>query len=77
VTPLNRPVRRKVCTSRGDELVVMLDKEGIWLREPRRRTAYLLPYGVAFQRAATLYADAERRTKTEQRRAKKRARGAR
>lgn len=74
MTNLDRPVRRKVSTVRGEPLVVALTAEGIWLREPRRRTAYLLPYGAAFQRAVTLHVDAERRNKAATRKAKRAAR---
>ena len=65
------PVKRKVSTARGEPLVVALAPEGIWLREPRRRTAYLLPYGAAFQRAVTLAVDAARREKQAARKARK------
>src|SRR5688572_28646772 len=63
MTTLSRPVRRKVTTLRGEELVVVLLPEGIQLREPRRRTAFLLPYGTAFIQAVRLHVDAERRAK--------------
>ena len=43
MTELTRVVRRKVATVRGQPLVIALSPDGIWLREPRRRTAYLLP----------------------------------
>lgn len=67
----SRPVRRKVHTARGQELVLALTPEGIWLREPRRRTAYLLPYGVAFQRAVDMKVQADRREKQQQRKLRK------
>lgn len=73
MTTLNRPVRRKVATVRGDALVVALTPEGIWLREPRRRTAFLLPYGAAFQRAVQMHVDAERRAKAAARKARRAA----
>jgi hypothetical protein len=63
MTELTRVVRRKVASVRGQPLVVALAPEGIWIREPRRRTAYLLPYGVAFQRAVTMAVEATRREK--------------
>lgn len=61
MTNLTKPVRRRVVTAHGTQLVVTLAPEGIVLREPRRRLGYLLPYGVAFVRAADLHvADAKR-----------------
>lgn len=71
MTILSRPVRRKVITVRGEQLIVTLALEGIQLREPRRRKAYLLPYGVAFLRAVQLQVDADRRAKAAARKAKK------
>lgn len=73
MTHLTRPVRRKVSNTRGEPLVILLAPEGIWLREPRRRTAFLLPYGAAFQRAVQLHVEGERRTKTATRTARRRA----
>jgi hypothetical protein len=70
MTNLTRTVRRKVATHRGEPLVIALAPEGIWLREPRRRNAFLLPYGAAFQRAVTLAVDAERREKAARRKKK-------
>lgn len=60
MTTLTRPVRRKVTTLQREPLVVTLLPEGIQLREPRRRTGYLLPYGTAFVHAARLHVDAQR-----------------
>ena len=74
MTDLNKPVRRKVTSARGQPLVVALTPEGIWLREPRRRTAYLMPYGVAFQQAVRMHVEAERRAKAAARKAKRGAR---
>lgn len=71
MTELTRPVKRKVVTQRSQPLVVTLAPEGIWLREPRRRVAYLMPYGTAFAQAARMYADAERAKKKAARAAKK------
>lgn len=68
---LSKPVRRKVTTARHQPLVVALTPEGIWLREPRRRTAYLMPYGVAFQQAVRMHVEAERRVKAAARKAKR------
>ena len=61
MTELTKNVRRKVATLRGQPLVVTLSPEGIWIREPRRRIAYLAPYGQVFTMAARMYADAEMR----------------
>lgn len=74
MTELNRPVKRKVVTQRNQPLVVTLAPEGIWLREPRRRVAYLMPYGTAFTQAAQMYANAERARKKAERAARKKAR---
>ncbi len=75
MTPLSKTVTRKVCSAMHGDLVVTLAHEGIYFREPRHRTRFLLPYGVAFQRAAFLHVEADRR---ERRAAKKlRKRGAR
>lgn len=63
MTELNRPVKRKVTTARLQPLVVAMTPEGLWIREPRRRTAFLLPYGIAFQTAVRLQIDADRRAK--------------
>lgn len=63
MTDLTRPVRRKVVTAHHQPLVVALTPEGLWLREPRRRTAFLLPFGHAFQIAVRLHVDAEKRAK--------------
>lgn len=71
MTDLTRPVKRKVVTARLQPLVVALTPEGIWLREPRRRTAYLMPYGVAFQQAVRMHVEAERRAKKAARAAKR------
>lgn len=73
MTDLTRVVRRKVSTTRGEPLVIALSPDGIWLREPRRRTAYLLPYGVAFLQAVRLHVEAERRAKAAARKARKAA----
>lgn len=73
MTSLNRPVRRKVFSTRGEPIVVALAPEGIWLREPRRRTAYLLPYDVAFQRAVQMQVDAIRREKAAAKKARRRS----
>jgi hypothetical protein len=56
-------VRREVRTARGQALVITLAPEGAWIREKGRRTAYLMPYGVAYQQAARMAVDAQRREK--------------
>lgn len=66
-------VARRVSAGRSGELAVTLTPEGIYLRESRRRIAYLLPYGVAFQRAAMLFASAERERKAKERKARREA----
>lgn len=70
-TRLDRPVRRRVETASRD-LVVTMTAAGLELREAGRRTSYLLPWGAAFLRAASLTAQAE---VAEKRRAKKANRG--
>jgi hypothetical protein len=74
-TKLSRPVTRAVVDRRGAPLVVTLETHGVRFREPRRRTSYLLPYGVGFVEAARLFADAERRRKAAEKKAKRAARG--
>lgn len=71
MTEITKTVRRKVTSLRGQPLVVAIAPEGIWLREPRRRRAFLLPYGVAFQYAVRLTIDAERREKAAARKARR------
>lgn len=70
-------VRREVTTTRGEALVVTLAPEGMWVREKGRRTAYLMPYGVAYQRAAAMAADADRRAKAADRKARRAAKAGR
>lgn len=65
------PVRREVRTARGAALVVTLAPEGAWLREKGKRTAFLMPDGVAYQRAAEMAVAAKRRAKAEARKAKR------
>ena len=67
----SRRVKRQVDTTKGQPLVVALTPEGIWLREPRRRTAYLLPYGFAFQWAVQLDVDQKRREKAAAKKARR------
>jgi hypothetical protein len=63
-------VRREVSTGRGQALVVTLSPEGAWIREKGRRTAFLLPYGVAYQYAARMAVDAAKRERKDKRRAR-------
>lgn len=72
-----RPVRREVTRERGRDLIVRLAPEGIYLREKGRRTAYLLPYGVAYVRGAMLAADQLRRDKAAARKERAKARSGR
>ncbi|MCW5591024.1 MAG: hypothetical protein KIS74_02895 [Burkholderiales bacterium] len=67
-------VQREVRTARGEPLIVRLSPEGIWLREKGRRTAFLMPYGSAYLRAAMLAAEADKRAKLAARKAKRGAR---
>lgn len=71
MTDLTRPVTRKVTTLRGETLVVTLTPEGLLLREPRRRSGFLLPYGVAFMQAVRIQVEAERREKAAKRKARR------
>lgn len=41
-------------------LVVRVAEEGIWYRQHGRRKTFLLPHGVAFQRAVDLHVARER-----------------
>lgn len=74
MTDLTRPVTRKVVTLRGETLVVTLTPEGLLLREPRRRSGFLLPYGVAFMQAVRMQVEAERRAKAAAKRERQKAR---
>lgn len=69
--------KRKVETFRNGPLSVLLAPEGIWLREPRRHTAFLLPYDSAFQHAVQLHVNALRHEKAATKAAAKKARRAR
>ena len=76
MTALTRTLHRKVQGHDGSDYVVSLAAEGIYLRRPRRRTKYLLPYSHAFLRAAYLEADRQRREKQAKKAATKAARKA-
>ena len=73
MTDLTRPVVRKVTTLRGETLVVALTPEGLLLREPRRRSGFLMPYGVAFQQAVRMHLEADRLAKAAAKKARRRA----
>lgn len=73
MTDLTRVVRRKVVDARGTALVVALAPEGIWLRLPRKRIAYLMPYRSAFKIAAERYGMAEKAAKKAARKARRAA----
>lgn len=62
-TRISKPVRRVVPTLRHGDLVVTIAEEGIYFREPRRRTSFLLPHGAAFQQAVNLHIARERAEK--------------
>ncbi len=69
-----RNVKRRVYTAQRTPLVVVLAPEGIWLREPKRRTAYLLGYGSAFMTAVRQHVDSEKRRKAAEKKARRAAR---
>ena len=71
MTDLTRPVTRKVTTHRGEVLVVTMTPEGLVIREPRRRSGFVLPYGVAFMQAVRLQVEADRREKAAAKKAKR------
>jgi hypothetical protein len=47
-------IARKVRTARGEIVVVELAAEGMYFREPGRRTRYLMPWGRAYLQAVAL-----------------------
>lgn len=68
MTPLVRPVRREVMTARRERLVAIATAEGLYLREPRRRTLYgPLDWGRLYLQAAKQHADALRAAKKAER----------
>jgi hypothetical protein len=75
MTKLHKPVTREVVRANETPLVVTLTADGLQLREKGRRTRYLLPYGYAFVRAASLEADRRRRDKQRHTRRAKVSRG--
>lgn len=63
-TKLTRPVSRELpLVLDSTPLVVTLTVAGILFRLKRSKTSFLLPYGLAYQRAAQLEADQRVRTK--------------
>ena len=75
MTKINRPVRRRVLTAERfpSPLVVTLSAEGIWIRKPRKRLAYLLSYALAYQVAGDAFARAAKKAKDAARKAKRAA----
>lgn len=67
MTKLRRPVRREVASLHHGPLVVTLTEEGLYLREKGRRTAYLMPYGTAYQQAVQLKVQHDRQERKRQR----------
>lgn len=59
----SKPVRRIVTTLHHGDLVCTITEEGVYYREKRRRKAFLIPHGVAFQRAVDLHIARERAEK--------------
>lgn len=70
-TRLTRPVRREIATPRHGALIVTIAPEGLYYREKGRRTPFLLPHGVAFQRAVDLHVREQRAAKAATRKAKR------
>jgi hypothetical protein len=69
MTVLSKPVTREVpACIRGVPLIVTLTPDGVSFREKRRRTAFLLPYGVAFIEAVEREVQRRRREKKAARR---------
>lgn len=65
-------VKRRVYLPDGTTLIVALTPTGLMLKEPRRRTGYLVPYGHAFLVGARLSADQQRAEKKSSRMARPR-----
>lgn len=72
IIQIDRPVRRRVLTTSGKALVATMMPEGIYMREKRKRTAYLVPWGHVFVQGAKLAADRRRADRLAERAAKKR-----
>jgi hypothetical protein len=67
-TPLTRNVAREVVRAGTKPLIVTLTLAGVQFRVKGTRTSYLLPYGVAYTRAAHLEADQMIRSRRARRR---------
>lgn len=65
-----RTLRREVPSLHHGPLILTITEEGIYYREKRRRTAFLLPHGVAFQNAVSLHVRRERAEKNATRKLK-------
>lgn len=74
-TKLTKPIAREVTVRHHEPMIVTLTESGVQFRTKGRRTSYLLPYGLAFQRAATIEADAARGERLGRARAPRVARG--
>lgn len=51
---VHKPVKRVVPTVHHGDLVCILAKEGIYYRERGRKKCFLIPHGVAYQRAVAI-----------------------
>jgi hypothetical protein len=71
-----KPVHRKVLAARGTALVCSLTPEGIVYREPRKRTRFLIPHGVAYIAAVRLHVAAVKAERKARRMLKRAERGA-
>jgi hypothetical protein len=71
MTKLTRPLRREVSSLHHGPLIVLLTEEGLYLRQKGRRMKYLLPYGRAYQNAASLEADRQRAERKAKRKRKR------
>lgn len=61
LTPLTRPITRKVATTHYGAVVVRLTPEGLTCRQRGRRTEFgPLPFGWLYQRAVQMTVDARR-----------------
>lgn len=72
IIQIDRPVRRRVLSTSGKALVATMMPEGIYMREKRKRTAYLVPWGHVFVQGAKLAADRRRADRLAERAARKR-----
>jgi hypothetical protein len=70
---VHKPVRRRVISGRGAHLVATMAPEGIYMREHKRRTAYLVPWGLVYLQGAKLEAARRAAEKLAERKARKAA----